>query len=52
MILPNDRAGPVITLSDGYFDLRGLQEYSSIKVPTLREYIKSGDLPCFKVKGN
>jgi excisionase family DNA binding protein len=49
--LPSNIVEPVITLRDGYFDLRGLEEYSSIKVPTLRDYIKSGDLPCFKLKG-
>lgn len=43
--------GPAITLKDQYFDLRGLEGYSSIKVPTLRDHIRSGSLPCFKVKG-
>lgn len=40
-----------VSLKDQYFDLKGLEAYSSIKVPTLRDYIKSGDLPCFKLKG-
>ena len=40
-----------IGMKDGYLDLRGLSTYSSLAVPTLRDYIKSGTLPCFKVKG-
>jgi excisionase family DNA binding protein len=51
MIIPDNIAEPAITLKDQYFDLRGLEVYSALKVPTLRDYIKSGDLPCFKVKG-
>ncbi len=51
MIIPGDIVGPAISLSDGYFDLRGLSAYSSLKVPTIRNYIKSGDLPAFKLKG-
>jgi hypothetical protein len=37
--------------SDKYFDLKSLSEYSSLGVPTLRDYIRSEGLPCFKVKG-
>ena len=37
--------------SDVIYDLRGLSAYCALKVPTLRDYIKSGELPCFKVKG-
>ena len=51
MILADNIAEPAISLKDKYFDLRGLEVYSSIKVPTLRDHIRSGDLPCFKVKG-
>lgn len=51
MILPDNIIEPAISLKDQYFDLRGLEAYSALKVPTLRDYIKSGDLPCFKVKG-
>jgi len=36
---------------DQYFDLKGLERYSAIRVPTLRDHIKSGSLPAFKVKG-
>jgi len=36
---------------DIIYDLKGLSGYCSLKIPTLRDYIKSGDLPCFKVKG-
>jgi len=51
MIIPDNIIEPAISLKDQYFDLRGLEAYSALKVPTLRDYIKSGDLPCFKVKG-
>ena len=51
MILPDAIVEPAISLKDQYFDLKGLASYSALKVPTLRDYIKSGDLPCFKVKG-
>ena len=50
MILP-DTIIATIGLKDQYFDLKGLSAYSALKVPTLREYIKKGKLPAFKVKG-
>lgn len=40
-----------IALKDQYFDLQGLSAYSSLGVGTLREHIRKGTLPCFKVKG-
>jgi hypothetical protein len=40
-----------IALKDQYFDLKGLSVYAAMGVPTLREYIRSEGLPCFKVKG-
>lgn len=51
MILPKDIAEPVIALKDQFFDLKGLSAYSALAVPTLRDYIRAGGLPCFKVKG-
>ena len=51
MILPDDIAEAGISLKDGFFDLKGLSAYSSLAVPTLRDYIQEGALPCFKVKG-
>lgn len=52
MILPdNIIAGPAISLKDQYFDLKGLSAYSAFGVATLRDYIRSDALPCFKVKG-
>lgn len=51
MIIPNDIEVPIIALKDQYFDLRGLSAYSSMAVPTLRDYIKTGDLPCYKIRG-
>ena len=51
MILPDDIVEHAISLRDQFFDLRGLAVYSSLGVGTLRDHIKSGNLPCFKVKG-
>ena len=51
MILPKNIAEPVIALKDQFFDLKGLSAYSALAVPTLRDYIKAGGLPCFKIKG-
>lgn len=50
MIIPDNIAGPAISLKDQYFDLKGLSVYSAISVGSLRDYIKTG-LPAFKVKG-
>lgn len=50
MIIPDNIVEPV-TLKDRFFDLKGLEVYCSLKVPTLRDHIRSGDLPAFKVKG-
>jgi len=49
--IPDDIAKIAIALKDQYFDLPGLATYCSLKVPTLRDHIRSGDLPAFKVKG-
>jgi excisionase family DNA binding protein len=51
MIVPKAIVEPAISLKDQYFDLKGLEAYSALKVPTLRDHIRSGELPCFKVKG-
>ena len=37
--------------TDRLLDLKGLSEYSSLSIPTLRDYIRSGGLPHFKLKG-
>ena len=50
MIIPDTIVEP-IALKDQYFDLKGLSVYSAMGVPTLRDYIRSDGLPCFKVKG-
>lgn len=34
-----------------YLDLRGLSIYSSLGVATLREYLRDGQFPYYKVKG-
>ncbi|MBW1613802.1 MAG: helix-turn-helix domain-containing protein [Deltaproteobacteria bacterium] len=51
MIIPEDITETAIILKDQYFDLRGLSAYSTMGVSTLREYIKEGKLPAYKVKG-
>ena len=51
MIIPDNIIESAITLNDQYFDLRGLSAYSALGVGTLRDHIKSGNLPAFKVKG-
>jgi len=50
MVIPDQIAEQAVVLKDQYFDLKGLAAYSSLKVPTLREYLKEG-MPGFKVKG-
>jgi len=50
MILP-DNIMATLALKDQYFDLKGLSTYASLKVPTLRDYIREGKLPAFKVRG-
>jgi len=37
--------------TDRLLDLKGLSEYSSMGVPTLRDYLRSDGLPHFKLKG-
>jgi len=51
MIIPDDMADTAITLKDQYFDLQGLSAYSALGVGTLRDYIKSGGLPYYKLRG-
>ncbi len=51
MILPDNIIEPAISLKDQYFDLKGLAVYSALAVPTLRDHIRHGGLPCFKVGG-
>lgn len=36
---------------DRYLDLRGLSNYSSLSIPCLRDYIRSGLMPAYKLKG-
>ena len=51
MILPDNIAETAIALKDQYFDLRGLSAYSGLGVSTLRDYIRTGKLPAFKLDG-
>ena len=36
---------------DRYLDLRALSSYSSLGIPTLREYIRGGGLPYYRLRG-
>ena len=40
-----------MSFADQFFDLKTLSSYSCLGVSTLREYIESNGLPCFKLKG-
>lgn len=51
MQIPGEIAETTIALRDQFFDLKGLSVYSALAVSTLRDHIRSGSLPCFKVKG-
>ena len=51
MYIPDDIVEPAITLKDQFFNLKGLSAYSAISVGSLRDYLKSGRLPCFKLRG-
>ncbi len=51
MKLPGDIIEGAIALKDQYFDLKGLNAYSALGVSTLRDHIRAGSLPAFKVKG-
>ncbi len=51
LILPEEIREPAIVLKDQYFDLKGLSAYSSLAISTLRDYIREGKLPCYKIKG-
>lgn len=49
MIIPDDIVR--VSLSDQYFDLRGLSAYSSLGKSTLRYHILRNNLPTFKIPG-
>ena len=34
-----------------YLDLRGLSTYASLAIPTLRDYLKEGGLPYYRLRG-
>jgi len=51
MEIPDSIIEPAISLKDQYFDLKGLSVYSSLGVGTLRDYLKSGGLSYFKLRG-
>jgi len=40
-----------INEQDNYLDLRGLSNYSSLSISCLRDYIRGGLMPGYKVKG-
>ncbi len=50
MIEQKDIVTPVFEEKDRYYDLRGLEAYSSLARGTLRDYLKR-DLPHYKLRG-
>ncbi len=50
-MIVSDEKIQAVTINDKYFDLKSLSEYCSLGVSTLRDHIKSRDLPCFKLGG-
>jgi len=51
MNIPDNIVESAVSLKNQFFDLKGLSLYSALGVGTLRDHIRSGSLPCFKVKG-
>lgn len=51
MVIPDSLIQQGISLNDRLFDLKGLSEFSSFGVSTLRDHIRRNGLPCFKVHG-
>ena len=51
MTLSHDMAKPVTTLGDRYLDLPLASEYSTLGISTLRQHIRSGRLPAYRVRG-
>jgi hypothetical protein len=51
VILPDDIVQQGLALKDRYFDVSGLAAYSALGESTIRDYIRSAGLPCFKIKG-
>ena len=51
MQIPDNIIETAISLKDQYFDLKGLSVYSAVSVGSLRDYLKSGGLPFFKLRG-
>ena len=51
MTIPENTVETGIILKDQYLDLRRLSVYSSLGIGTLRDYIREGTLPYFKVRG-
>ena len=42
---------PSAEIQPQYFDLKTLSKYACISVGSLREYIRDGDLPAYRLKG-
>ena len=51
MQIADDIVDRAEALKTQFLDLRGLAEHSSLGVSTLREYIRTGSLPGYKIKG-
>jgi len=47
--LPNSIARKAIILEDQFFDLKGLAEYSSLRISSLRYHIRENQLPVYSI---
>lgn len=50
MQIPTEIIKTVIAIDDKFFDLRGLVEYSSLGLSTLRSLIKNNGLPHYAIR--
>lgn len=51
MLLPDEIEKKLINVTDRLFDLNGLSAYSALGKSTIRQYIRTHQLPHFKVGG-
>jgi len=51
MIIPDSLIEQGISLNDKYLDLRGLSQYASLGISTIRDYVKRAGLPAYKLGG-
>lgn len=52
MQIPNEIIETGIAIDEKYFDLRGLSEYSSLGISSLRHHIRENGLPCYSIRND